>query len=80
MAKFCFLLFCGTWGATFCNIAPKFEVRLRQLTIMVEGPGCKVKGEKLQTIIKGQTVQTIAGNAVKKVHIYIVDINWTVHI
>ena len=34
---------------------------------MVEGPGCKVKGEKLHPRIKGQTVKGVAGNAVERV-------------
>ena len=34
---------------------------------MVEGPGCKVKGEKLKPRIKGQTVEAVAGDAVDKV-------------
>ena len=34
---------------------------------MVEGPGCKVKGEKLKPRIRGQTVKGVAGNAVEKV-------------
>ena len=35
--------------------------------IMVEGPGCKVKGEKLKPRIKGQVVEAVTGDTVDKV-------------
>lgn len=35
--------------------------------IMVEGPGCKLKGEKLKKRVKGQIVKNISGNAIEKV-------------
>ena len=34
---------------------------------MVEGPGCKVKGEKIKGKLKGQIVKGVSGNAVNKV-------------
>ena len=34
---------------------------------MVEGPGCKVKGEKIKGKLKGQIVKGVSGNAVDKV-------------
>ena len=34
---------------------------------MVEGPGCKVKGEKLKPRIQGKRVLSVAGNAVERV-------------
>nr|XP_027213066.1 endonuclease 8-like 3 [Penaeus vannamei] len=33
---------------------------------MVEGPGCKLKGEKLKKRVKGQVVQKISGNVIEK--------------
>ena len=36
---------------------------------MVEGPGCKVKGEKLKPRIKGQVVEAITGDVVDKVEL-----------
>ncbi|XP_042876877.1 endonuclease 8-like 3 [Penaeus japonicus] len=33
---------------------------------MVEGPGCKLKGEKLKKRVKGQIVKNISGNAIEK--------------
>ena len=34
---------------------------------MVEGPGCKIKGEKIRAKLKGQRVKAVCGNAVKRV-------------
>jgi hypothetical protein len=34
---------------------------------MVEGPGCKVKGEKIKGKLKGKIVKGVSGNAVDKV-------------
>lgn len=34
---------------------------------MVEGPGCKINGEKLKKRVVGQTVVGVAGAVVKKV-------------
>jgi formamidopyrimidine-DNA glycosylase len=33
---------------------------------MVEGPGCKLKGEKMRTITVGQKVVRVGGNALDK--------------
>ena len=33
---------------------------------MVEGPGCKLKGEKMRAKVLGQKVVQVAGNAVEK--------------
>ncbi|KAK3100377.1 hypothetical protein FSP39_019030 [Pinctada imbricata] len=33
---------------------------------MVEGPGCKIKGEKIRAKLKGQAVKKVSGNAVSK--------------
>ena len=35
--------------------------------IMVEGPGCKLKGIKIKAKLKGQSVHAVKGNAVDKV-------------
>ena len=34
---------------------------------MVEGPGCKVKGQKLRARIRGQTLKKVGGKVVEKV-------------
>ena len=34
---------------------------------MVEGPGCKIKGEKIKSKLINQTVKTVSGNAVDRV-------------
>ena len=34
---------------------------------MVEGPGCRLKGEKLKGRVKGQQVNAVSGTAVEKV-------------
>lgn len=38
------------------------RTRLQESLIMVEGPGCKVKGENLNPKIQGQTVKNVDGN------------------
>ena len=36
---------------------------------MVEGPGCKIKGEKIKSKLINQIVKTVSGNAVDRVRV-----------
>ena len=53
-------------------MSQSFDVLPSRHIIMVEGPGCMLKGQKMKGRMKGKTVRAVAGNAVDRVCVYIV--------
>lgn len=51
-------------------------LRFDELIIMVEGPGCKIKGEKIRGKLLKQKAITVAGNAVDRVSIVLLCTCW----